>query len=38
MFPMDSLIMDSEGNLYGTTFGGGGTFPGENGTVFKAIP
>jgi uncharacterized repeat protein (TIGR03803 family) len=35
-FPEASLIFDSDGNLYGTTFGGGGIFGG--GTVFKLAP
>ena len=33
--PMAQLIMDAEGNLYGTTSGGG---RGERGTVFKLTP
>jgi uncharacterized repeat protein (TIGR03803 family) len=35
-FPEASLIFDPDGNLYGTTFGGGGLFGG--GTVFKLAP
>jgi uncharacterized repeat protein (TIGR03803 family) len=35
-FPEASLIFDPAGNLYGTTFGGGGLFGG--GTVFKLAP
>jgi uncharacterized repeat protein (TIGR03803 family) len=33
--PLGSLIMDSAGNLYGTTTGGGGS---NGGTVFKLAP
>jgi uncharacterized repeat protein (TIGR03803 family) len=38
--PMDSLIMDGAGNLYGTTYSGGGTGCGGNGcgTVFMVPP
>lgn len=34
-FPEGGLVMDSAGNLYGTTFGDGTDFP---GTVFKISP
>jgi uncharacterized repeat protein (TIGR03803 family) len=34
-FPYAGLVFDQEGNLYGTTFGGGAY---ENGTVFKLTP
>jgi uncharacterized repeat protein (TIGR03803 family) len=33
--PYDSLVMDKEGNLYGTTYGGGAN---NVGTVFKLSP
>jgi uncharacterized repeat protein (TIGR03803 family) len=33
--PMAGLFMDSQSNLYGTTYGGGAN---EGGTVFEAIP
>ena len=33
--PFDSLVFDSAGNLYGTTFTGG---PDDEGTVFKLTP
>lgn len=33
--PQDSLTMDSSGNLYGTTLGGGAN---DDGTVFKLTP
>jgi uncharacterized repeat protein (TIGR03803 family) len=33
--PEAGLVMDTQGNLYGTTFGGGTDFP---GTVFKVTP
>ena len=32
--PMAGLVRDANGNLYGTTFGGGGAYPGY-GTVFQ---
>jgi uncharacterized repeat protein (TIGR03803 family) len=35
--PNGSLIMDSSGNLYGTTFSGGTSFD-EGGTVFEIMP
>ncbi len=38
LWPEDGLIMDSSGNLYGTTFEGGSSFNGTNagyGTVFE---
>ena len=35
--PESSLVFDSSGNLYGTTFAGGGT-PCSCGTVFKLTP
>ena len=34
--PIASLISDADGNLYGTTFGGGGSA--NNGIVFKMTP
>ena len=34
--PHSSLIADANGNLFGTTFGGGGT-SGSNGTVFEIV-
>jgi uncharacterized repeat protein (TIGR03803 family) len=37
--PMAGLVMDSAGNLYGTTFAGGGNCPGYGcGTVFEVTP
>lgn len=39
--PVSALIMDKEGNLYGTTVAGGGYFKGcsgDCGTVFKIAP
>ncbi len=33
--PMGSLVLDSAGNLYGTTFAGGALAGGVNGTVFE---
>jgi uncharacterized repeat protein (TIGR03803 family) len=35
MFPVAGLLLDAEGNVFGTTLDGGGTF---NGTVFELIP
>jgi len=35
-YPYDSLVMDNEGNLYGTTSDGGAN--GAGGTVFKLTP
>lgn len=35
-FPSASLIRDAAGNLYGTTYHGGGPYPGW-GTVFKVV-
>jgi uncharacterized repeat protein (TIGR03803 family) len=34
--PKSSLIFDSKGNLYGSTYGGGGT--GSFGTIFELLP
>src|ERR1700683_2842691 len=38
--PTGNLVFDSQGNLYGTTVGGGGNpcFEGTCGTVFKLTP
>jgi len=36
--PLASLIFDGEGNLYGTTGGGGAHPPISDGTVFKLTP
>jgi uncharacterized repeat protein (TIGR03803 family) len=36
--PQAGLAIDAAGNLYGTTWGGGGTGPGRFGTVFKLAP
>ncbi len=36
VYPMASLFMDASGNLYGTTYNGGGT--NNTGTVFKITP
>ena len=37
MWPISSLVLDAQGNLYGTTFGGGAA-PNQNGIVFKLAP
>ncbi len=34
-YPADALVFDAQGNLYGTTYGGGS---GTNGTVFELSP
>jgi uncharacterized repeat protein (TIGR03803 family) len=36
--PLGNLIADTNGNLYGTTYQGGGTCPDGCGTVFKVAP
>jgi uncharacterized repeat protein (TIGR03803 family) len=36
--PQGKLVMDADGNLYGTTFYGGAGGGGGNGTVFKLTP
>lgn len=36
--PSAAMVLDAEGNLYGTTSSGGSTYLGGGGTVFKVTP
>ncbi len=36
--PLSSVVFDTAGNLYGTTYGGGGKSAGGYGTVFELTP